>query len=85
MKEQRAARYNELQMTHRHICDMVSMYLGLEPNEVMEGVIDEQAQVELFDKFLYKGRTRTLLFFYQDGPPYSMGKIYILKHLVFMS
>lgn len=79
MREQRAVRYNELQMTHRHVCDMVSMYLGLEPNEVMEGVIDDQAQVELFEKFLYKGSTRTLFFFYQDGPPYSIGEIYFIQ------
>lgn len=61
-------------MPHRHICDMISIYLGIEPNEVMEGVIDEQLQVELLENFLDKGKTRRLLFFYQDGPPYPIGK-----------
>lgn len=75
MKEQRASRYHELQMPHRHICDMVSMYLGIEPNEVMEGVIDDIAQVELLEKILNKGRTRCILFFYQEGPPYSIGNL----------
>lgn len=63
-------------MPHRHICDIVSMYLGLEPKEVMEGVIDNQSQVDLFEKFLERGRTRCMFFFYQDGPPYEIGKTY---------
>lgn len=74
MKEQRNLRFQELQMPHRHLCDMVALNLGIEPNEVMDGVIDEQLQVELLENFLNKGKTRCLIFFYQDGPPYSIGK-----------
>lgn len=81
MKEQRAARYHELQMPHRHICDIVSMYLGIEPNEVMEGVIDDVIQIELLEKLLNKGRTRCILFFYQEGPPYPIGELYNSKLL----
>lgn len=75
MKEFRSQRYQELQMPQRHICDIVSMYLGFEPKEVTEGVIDNQSQVDLFEKFVNRGRTRCMFFFYQDGPPYEMGKI----------
>ncbi|KAG5892027.1 hypothetical protein JTB14_024467 [Gonioctena quinquepunctata] len=72
MKEQRTLRYQELQMTHRHICDMVGIYLGIEPNEVMEGVIDDPYHLELMENLIEKGRTRCILFYYQDGPPYAL-------------
>lgn len=74
MKEGRALRFQELQMPHRQICDMVGIYLSLEPNEVMDGVIDDQAHLDVLDDFLIKSRTRCLLFFYQDGPPYPIGE-----------
>ncbi|KAJ8938536.1 hypothetical protein NQ318_016906 [Aromia moschata] len=58
---------------HRHICEMVATYLGIELSEVMEGVIDEQQQLDILQEFLNKGgTTKGILFYYQDGPPYPM-------------
>ncbi|KAJ8919736.1 hypothetical protein NQ315_006264 [Exocentrus adspersus] len=70
MKELRAQRYQELQLPHRHVCDMVAMYLGIEPNEVMDGVIDDASYLDLLQSLLDKTGVKCVLFYYQDGPPY---------------
>nr|CAH7731320.1 unnamed protein product [Callosobruchus chinensis] len=72
MKEARLARYSDLQLPQRHVCDMVAMYLGLEPNEVMEGVIDDQLQVDLLNDLLDNGPLKCIFYYYQDGPPYPL-------------
>nr|CAI5817756.1 unnamed protein product [Callosobruchus analis] len=72
MKEARVARYSELQLPQRHICDMVAMYLGLEPNDVMEGVIDDQVQLDLLNELLENGILKCIFYYYQDGPPYPI-------------
>lgn len=66
-------RYQELQLPHRHVCDMVAMYWGIEPNDVMDGVIDDPEYLYLLQSFLDKGKNMCILFFCQDGPPYPMG------------
>ncbi|XP_076264179.1 uncharacterized protein LOC143198703 [Rhynchophorus ferrugineus] len=72
-KEQRANRFQELQLPQRHVCDMVAMYLGLEPNDILEGVVDEEVYVRQLNSILEKDGTRCIFFFYQDGPPYTLG------------
>ncbi|XP_030752815.1 dynein heavy chain 8, axonemal [Sitophilus oryzae] len=71
-KELRAARYQELQLPQRHVCDMVAMYLGLDPNLIMEGAIDDDTYIHLLNYFLDKNGTRAILIIYQDGPPYPI-------------
>ncbi|CAG9816206.1 unnamed protein product [Phaedon cochleariae] len=72
MREQRALRYQEMQLPHRHVCDMVGTSLGLELNDVMDGVVDDSYHLELLQSLLEKGRTKCILFYYQDGPPYPL-------------
>ncbi|KAL1516507.1 hypothetical protein ABEB36_000416 [Hypothenemus hampei] len=73
-KELRSVRYQELQLPHRHICDMVANYLGIDVNDVMEGTADDDASIELLNFFLNKGNLKCILMFYQDGPVYSIGR-----------
>lgn len=73
LKEQRMQRFQELQLPHRHICDMVAMYLGIESSEVMDGVIDDPEYLSLLQNFLDKGSVMCVLYYYQDGLPYSIG------------
>lgn len=53
---------------------MISIYFGIDPNEVMEGVIDDPFHINLLENFLNKSKAMCLFFFYQDGPPFQMGK-----------
>ncbi|XP_019756852.1 dynein axonemal heavy chain 8 [Dendroctonus ponderosae] len=71
-KEQRYARFQELQLPQRHICDMVANYLGIEANDVLEGAADEDSFIQLLNSLLEKGGTKSLLFFYQDGGIYAL-------------
>lgn len=52
---------------------MVSMYLGLEPNDILDGVADDDGHVELLGAMLDKTGHRCCLFFYQDGPVFPIG------------
>lgn len=79
MKEARIARFQELQLPHRHICDMISMYLNTDPNEMMEGVVDDQRHLDLLQDLLVKNGRKCIFFFYQDGPPYPLGMIFLFE------
>lgn len=73
-KEERQTRFQELQLTHRQICDMVAIYLGLEPNDVLEGVADDPEHLTLMNDFIYGDKRKSVMFYYQDGPHYPVGK-----------
>lgn len=73
-KEERQLRFQNLQMTHRHICDMVGIYLGIDSNEVLDGVADDELHLIYFDEFLNQRQRKSLMFYYQDGPHYSIGR-----------
>ncbi|XP_050311595.1 dynein axonemal heavy chain 8 [Anthonomus grandis grandis] len=71
-KEIRTTRYQELQLPQRHVCDMVSIYFGIEQNDVMEGAADEDSSIQLLNSIMDKDGTKTLLVYLQDGPPYPI-------------
>lgn len=73
-KEERTARFQDLQLTHRQICDMVAIYLGLEPNDVLEGVADDPDHLTLLNALVYGNSRKAVMFYYQDGPHYPVGK-----------
>lgn len=79
-KEERQLRYQNLQMTHRHICDMVGIYLGIDSSEVLDGVADDELHLVYFDEFLSQRQRKSLMFYYQDGPYYPIGRQSILGH-----
>lgn len=72
-------RYKILQLQHRHICDMVSLYLGIEPNEVLEGVADDNNYVDLLERFVTEGGKSAIMFYYQDGEPPELSEILFLE------
>lgn len=49
------------------------MYLGLEPNDILDGVADDDGHVELLGAILEKTGPRCCLVFYQDGPVFPIG------------
>lgn len=72
-KERRVQRFQELQLPHRHICDLIALHLDIDPNEVLEAAADSDDYVELLDKFLSVDGIYGLLVYYQDGPGYEVG------------
>lgn len=52
---------------------MVAMYLGLEPNDILEGIADDDLHVELLGGLLEKTGPKCCLVFYQDGPVFPIG------------
>ncbi|CAG9764101.1 unnamed protein product [Ceutorhynchus assimilis] len=51
---------------------MVATYLGIEPNEVLEGAADDDAFIYLMNNLLEKSGTKCIFLFYQDGPVYQV-------------
>ncbi|KAJ3662197.1 hypothetical protein Zmor_006553 [Zophobas morio] len=71
-KERRSQRYQELQLPHRHVCDLIAMHLDIEPNEVLEAAVDSDTNIELLDRLLSKNGILGMLVYYQDGPGYEI-------------
>lgn len=67
-------RFQQLQLPHRHICDMVSMYLGVDPNEVLEAAADDEAHIEILNNFIRSDGIIGFIVYYQEGPSYEIGK-----------
>ncbi|XP_072395911.1 dynein axonemal heavy chain 8 [Diabrotica undecimpunctata] len=76
-KDARSARYQEMQLPHRHICDMIAIYLGIEPNEVLEFIIDHPKPLDLLNSFLGKDGPMAILFYYQSGMRFDMHNYYL--------
>ncbi|CAG9839792.1 unnamed protein product [Diabrotica balteata] len=76
-KDARSARYQEMQLPHRHICDMIAIYLGIEPNEVLEFIIDHSKPLDLLNSFLGKDGPMAILFYYQSGMHFDMHNYYL--------
>lgn len=53
---------------------MVAIYLGLEPNEVIDGVVDDAEYVTLLDNLINTNLRKAIMFFYQEMPPYLLRK-----------
>lgn len=53
---------------------MVAIYLGLEPSEVIDGVVDDAEYVTLLDNLLNMNQRKAIMFFYQEMPPYPLRK-----------
>ncbi|XP_060520516.1 dynein axonemal heavy chain 8 isoform X2 [Cylas formicarius] len=71
-RELRARRFQELQLPQRHVCDMVSIYMGVDPSEIMEGVIDDEDQIHLLNRLFGKAGTKSVLVVYQIGPAFPL-------------
>lgn len=65
-KEQRLSRSQDLGMQHRHVLDMVGIYLGLEGNQVLEDCIDEPRYVSLIVSLLGEKGKLAIIFRYQE-------------------
>lgn len=70
-------RYQGLQMHHRHVCDIVAIYWGIEPNEVLDGIIDDNSTLPMFHNLFDEGGRRALMLFYQEGDPPVLGDVFI--------
>lgn len=60
-----------LQMQHRHVLDMVAFYLGVDPNEVVDGVLDDANTLPYFLNLFVEHGKACCLVYYQvgDNPP----------------
>lgn len=55
---------------------MVAMYLGLEPNEVIDGVVDDAEHLTLLDNLINTTLLKAIIFMYQEMPPYPLRKLF---------
>lgn len=67
-----------LRNQHRFVIEMVADYLSIEPDIVMNGVIDYARHIELMDSLFAEGGRRAIMFYYQIGDPPEVGKRNIL-------
>lgn len=75
-KEERMDRLSGLQMQHRHVLEMVAIYLGLESNEVMDGAIDDASTLPYFlNTFVENGKPLCIIY-YQEADYPSLGLCY---------
>ncbi|KAI4469355.1 male fertility factor kl5 [Holotrichia oblita] len=52
---------------------MVALYLGIDSNEVFEGVLDDPVHVTLLESFCKPDGRFAIMFYYQDGDPPPIG------------
>lgn len=72
-KEERLERQSIINLTHRHIVDMVALYLDIESSEVIDGVLDDESYVPLIESLTRPGGRYGIMFYYQDGEPPAIG------------
>lgn len=77
-KDRRNNRFQELQLPQRYLCDMVAIYWGLDPSEIMDSVIDSQLHVDIINSFLNKDGLTSFMFYCQEGHAYELGRIHNL-------
>jgi len=77
----RADRLAEIRPQHQHIADLVALHLNIEPEEVLEGLIDYRRHLDLIDSFLAEGGRHTLTFTYQLLSPKPMGRFVLYGDL----
>lgn len=53
---------------------MVAIYLGVEPNEVLEAAADDEAHVDMLENFIKANGIIGFIVYYQEGPSYEIGK-----------
>ncbi|KAK9891393.1 hypothetical protein WA026_014634 [Henosepilachna vigintioctopunctata] len=67
-KAKRGLRHNSIDMTHRHIFDMVAFFLDLDIQFIIEAYLDSDSHVEAMEKFFSKDGINAIIFYYHDGP-----------------
>lgn len=72
-------RYQELQMHQRYVCDILAIYWGLEPNEILDGIIDDNTTLPMFHNLFEEGGRRALMVFYQEGDPPPIGTVFFFN------
>lgn len=65
-KELRTRRMGAMTPAHRFVCEVVGEHYGLECDEVVDGVIDDDQYVQLLDEFIKKDGRMALMFFYGE-------------------
>lgn len=65
-KEMRTRRLGAMSPTHRFVCEVVGEHYGLECDEVVDGVTDDDRYVQLVDEFNKKDGRMAIMFFYGE-------------------
>lgn len=74
-KEARTRRQGAMTPPHRFICEVVGEHYGLECEEIVEGVIDDDQYVQLLDEFVKKDGRMAVMFFYGEFQHPSAGNL----------
>lgn len=73
-KEMRTRRLGAMTPVHRFVCEVVGEHYGLECDEVVDGVIDDDKFVQLLDEFAKKDERMAVMFFYNEFQHPPVGK-----------
>lgn len=73
-KEMRTRRLGTIQPPHRYVCEVVGEHYGLECDEIVEGVIDDDRYVELLEEFIKRDGRMAVMFFHGEFQHPSIGK-----------
>ncbi|KAL3273622.1 hypothetical protein HHI36_015054 [Cryptolaemus montrouzieri] len=69
-RDERAERLSNISLHHRHICEMVSIFLDVSVDDVVDSVIDTKLSMAAMDSFLEKDtRDMSVLFYLQHESP----------------
>ncbi|KAJ9594443.1 hypothetical protein L9F63_014128 [Diploptera punctata] len=76
-KEARANRSSSLLAQHRHVLEMVAMYMNLDYRDIEDGVLDADIHIKLLDSLFAVGGRKAVLIFYSemDLPSVESGRL----------
>lgn len=67
----RRMRHTRLDSVHRQLIEIAAEHMNLSPDEIIEGIIDEDNHIDIIDHFLSENGSRSLFFYYDyfSHPP----------------
>lgn len=71
-----------LKAQHRFVIEMVSIYFGLETDQVLNEVIDHKSSVEILDSLFEPGGRSAVMFYMMEGPMPELGIIIFIYKLI---
>lgn len=72
-KDKRMERLMTLKGQHRYVIDMVSEFFAVEPEVILNNVIDYAKYIEVMDSLFVEGGRCAIMFFCHDSEPPEIG------------
>lgn len=72
-KQKRADRKKLIDTTHRYVIDVIANLLVVSADDLIEGIIDDQRHIELFQNFFEENGSNAFFLFYDNFEYVSKG------------